>query len=154
MQHELNVSRRSLGRSSPQGSRMNYGTNARCSCKQWSSFTNDKTPSGGGQSWAREAHLAHVALTTVASDIETLNQLITEANRKLVDAISSQDSFALEVYSQVVARLAGQLASDLRKEAVAEQQGESQSSWVEEGERLHQQDEEWMDAQTHPPNIF
>lgn len=115
MKHELHVARRTLGRSPIQGSRTRYGTNAKCTCQHWTSFTNDKTPSGGGQRWAEQAHEKHVANTTTQTDIETLNSLLATATRKLTEAIADQDTWGLEVYGPKVGRLTAELAADLRK---------------------------------------
>lgn len=58
-EHALFLSRRPLGRGAVAGSGMRYGSNGKCSCRDWETFSNE---SGRvGQSYVASAHNRHQA---------------------------------------------------------------------------------------------
>jgi hypothetical protein len=109
MKHELIRSVRPRGGGSK-------GTNASCTCKQWSMFTNDHTPSRAARTrWAEKDHAAHAASRTVEQDIAALKDLIAYAQDLVITAVENDDVFILEGWAPKLADLHAQLAADVRK---------------------------------------
>lgn len=108
MKHELIRTVRPRGNGSK-------GTNASCTCKQWSMFTNDHTPSRAARtSWAEKDHTNHVASRTFEQDISALKDLIAYAQGLVNAAVETDDVFILEGWAPKLADLHAQLAADLR----------------------------------------
>jgi hypothetical protein len=69
----------------------------------------------GGREWAEKAHAAHVASTTVESDVEALKLLIAKFQERVTQAIQDDDAWAIEAWAPRLARHHAELAADLRK---------------------------------------
>lgn len=92
MQHTVTVSRYTRGRGALKGSGTLYGTEAGCSCRDWTARNNDYTPSRGGKSWAKHAHEAHLATVTLERDIEIQREQLERMARGLADMLADYTS--------------------------------------------------------------
>jgi hypothetical protein len=112
VEHMLRTKKRHLGRSPIKGSRPRYGTDANCSCAEWTWFTNEYPPSRGGDRDAQEAHARHVAATTPESDVAATEKLLAEAER-LAEVYGGRGlELTVEVYVRRVEALRASLAAD------------------------------------------
>lgn len=92
MEHTVTVSRFTRGRGAIKGSGTLYGTEAGCSCRDWTARNNSCTPSQGGKSWAKSAHEAHLAKVTLERDIEIQRAQLERMARGLADAMADYTS--------------------------------------------------------------
>lgn len=112
MKHQLSIQARPRGGGSK-------GTNLRCTCRTWETFTNDLTPSRA-KGWANRQFAAHLEKTTVEGDIAALKALISHAQGLVTKAIAEDDAFTLEGWGPRLADLHAELAADLRRQAEQE----------------------------------
>lgn len=92
MEHTVTVSRFTRGRGALKGSGTLYGTEAGCSCRDWTARNNSCTPSQGGKAWAKSAHEAHLAKVTLERDIEIQRAQLERMARGLADAMADYTS--------------------------------------------------------------
>jgi hypothetical protein len=114
MEHTIDISRRTLGRGPLKGDGLRYGTNVRCSCTQWDTYTNEFPPSKGGNKWAQKRHQEHVESTTVESDVNLGLYLLKKAQERLSVAIEKEDRFVIGATAAAIHRRGTVLVEDLR----------------------------------------
>jgi hypothetical protein len=116
MKHELIATKRLRGGSPIKGMRGTSGTDVKCTCGGWTSYTNEAPPSRS-QAWQKKVFAAHLAGVTLESDIELGRAKLVKANERLTKLLVEGEDLPsfIESTTQAIANLGKELAADLHE---------------------------------------
>lgn len=114
MQHTLIATKRIRGGSPIKGLRGTSGTNVKCSCGGWTSYSNEAPPSKT-QAWQKRVFTAHVESTSLESDIARGREQLAKATDRLVAMLAEGEELPsyVEATTRRIAELGKSLAADL-----------------------------------------
>lgn len=114
MQHELIATKRSRGGSPIKGMRGTSGTDVKCTCGGWKTFTNEAPPSRT-QAWQKKVFAAHLESVTLEGDIERGTALLAQHTERLAKDLAEGGLLPSFVEGQTarIARIGKELAADL-----------------------------------------
>jgi hypothetical protein len=149
MKHELIAQKRSRGGSPIKGMRGTSGTDVKCTCGGWKSFTNEAPPSRS-QAWQKKAFAAHLRGVTLEGDIELGRAKLAKTNERLTKMLVEGEDLPsfIEGTTQAIAELGKELAADLTTLRYGPKVEDDEDDETE----TQAEHDAWMDAQTWAPD--